>query len=237
VYAFGAAPFLGRLRAGTSDATHIVASNRNGYYVLAGNEVHAFGAAPRIATPKLPLVAGERVTTMSLFDGPGSGYWLFTSRGRAFAVGRGARGRFHGDLRHFDLAGPVLGSVATPTGRGYYMVASDGGVFAFGDARFYGSMGGRKLARPIVGVVPTADNKGYWLVASDGGVFAFGSARFRGSMGTAPLARPIVGMVRYGGGYLMVASDGGVFDFSDRGFAGSLGNHPPASPVVAIAAP
>jgi len=236
VYAFGAAPFRGRVQ-GTADATHIVASTRNGYYVLAGNAVHAFGAAPRIATPKLSLLPGERVTTMSLFDTRGSGYWLFTSRGRAFAVGRGAPGRFHGDLRHVTLAGPILGSVATPTGRGYYMVASDGGVFAFGDARFYGSMGGRKLNRPIVGLVPAADNQGYWLVASDGGVFAFGSARFRGSMGNVPLAQPIVGMVRYGHGYLMVAADGGVFDFSDLGFAGSLGNHPPASPVVAIAAP
>jgi len=29
-------------------------------------------------------------------------------------------------------------------------VASDGGIFAFGDAEFLGSMGGRLLARPIV---------------------------------------------------------------------------------------
>ncbi len=28
---------------------------------------------------------------------------------------------------------------ATPTGKGYWLVASDGGVFSFGDARFYGS--------------------------------------------------------------------------------------------------
>ncbi|HET9442893.1 MAG TPA: hypothetical protein VFO65_06190, partial [Acidimicrobiales bacterium] len=31
---------------------------------------------------------------------------------------------------------PVVGMAATATGRGYWMAASDGGVFAFGDAAF-----------------------------------------------------------------------------------------------------
>ena len=80
------------------------------------------------------------------------------------------------------LNGPIVASIATPTGHGYYMVGSDGGVFSFGDARFHGSMGGAHLNRPIVGLSPTPDNRGYWLVASDGGVFAF-DAPFRGSLG------------------------------------------------------
>ena len=80
------------------------------------------------------------------------------------------------------LNGPIIASVATPTGHGYYMVGSDGGVFSFGDARFHGSTGGMHLNKPIVGISPTPDNRGYWLVASDGGVFAF-DAPFRGSMG------------------------------------------------------
>ena len=40
---------------------------------------------------------------------------------------------------------PVVGVAATPDGRGYWEVASDGGVFTFGDAGFYGSMGGKPL--------------------------------------------------------------------------------------------
>ena len=40
---------------------------------------------------------------------------------------------------------------ATPDGRGYWLVASDGGIFAFGDAGFYGSTGDLTLNRPIVG--------------------------------------------------------------------------------------
>jgi len=33
---------------------------------------------------------------------------------------------------------------ATPSGHGYWIVDSDGGVFAYGDAPFLGSMGGRR---------------------------------------------------------------------------------------------
>jgi hypothetical protein len=61
------------------------------------------------------------------------------------------------------------------------MVASDGGIFAFGNARFYGSTGTERLNRPIVGIAATADGRGYWMVASDGGVFGFGDAHFYGS--------------------------------------------------------
>jgi len=38
------------------------------------------------------------------------------------------------------------------TGRGYDMVASDGGIFTFGDAPYDGSMGGTPLNRPIVAI-------------------------------------------------------------------------------------
>jgi ribosomal protein L24E len=133
------------------------------------------------------------------------------------------------------LNGPVLDSIPTPSGNGYYMVASDGGIFAFGDAHFAGSMGQTRLNAPVKALVPDRDGAGYWLVASDGGIFAF-DAGFRGSMGGTKLNQPIAGMVRYGNGYLMAASDGGVFTFSDLPFAGSLGGSPPARPIVALAA-
>ena len=38
---------------------------------------------------------------------------------------------------------PIVGMAATPTGRGYWLVASDGGIFTFGDASFHGSTGRR----------------------------------------------------------------------------------------------
>jgi hypothetical protein len=74
------------------------------------------------------------------------------------------------------------------------MVASDGGIFKFGDAVFKGSMGGTRLNQPIVGMAATRSGKGYWMVARDGGIFNFGDASFRGSTGGIRLNRPIVGM-------------------------------------------
>ena len=82
----------------------------------------------------------------------------------------------------------------TPDGRGYWLVASDGGIFAYGDAAFYGSTGNITLNQPIVGMSVDLTGTGYWLVASDGGIFAFGTAPFYGSTGNIRLNRPIVGM-------------------------------------------
>jgi hypothetical protein len=125
---------------------------------------------------------------------------------------------------------------ATPDGKGYWLVASDGGVFSFGDAEFYGSTGGMALNKPIVGMAATPDGKGYWLVASDGGVFSFGDAAFYGSTGAIALNKPVVGMAPTadGGGYWLVASDGGIFAFGDAGFYGSTGSIRLNKPIVAM---
>jgi hypothetical protein len=86
------------------------------------------------------------------------------------------------------------------------LVASDGGVFTFGDAGFYGSLGGVRLARPVVGTAATPDGRGYWLVAADGGVFTFGDAPFRGALAGRTTA-DIVGMTASGpSGYWLVGA-------------------------------
>ena len=132
-------------------------------------------------------------------------------------------------------AGVNLCAAAGPGG--YWLVARDGGVFAFCDARFHGSTGAIRLNQPIVGMAGTPSGNGYWLVASDGGIFAFGDAVFRGSTGAIRLAQPIVGMARTpsGNGYWLVASDGGVFAFGDARFHGSTGAIRLAQPVVGMA--
>ena len=118
---------------------------------------------------------------------------------------------------------PIVGMASTPSGNGYWMVASDGGIFAFGDAAFHGSTGAMHLNKPIVGMTATSSGRGYMLVASDGGVFAFGDARFHGSTGALNLKQPIVGIAssHSGNGYFMVAADGGIFAFGDAHFHGS----------------
>ena len=56
---------------------------------------------------------------------------------------------------------------ATPTGHGYWLVASDGGIFSFGDARFVGSMGGTPLAaKHVIGFAASPTGRGYWMAAS-----------------------------------------------------------------------
>jgi len=130
------------------------------------------------------------------------GYWEVGADGGIFNFGDAA---FYGSLGGSHLNKPIVGMAATPyesvvppdqpkpAGKGYWLVASDGGVFSFGDAAFHGSMGGTHLNKPIVGMASTPDGKGYWLVASDGGVFSFGDAAFHGSMGGTHLNKPIVG--------------------------------------------
>ena len=63
---------------------------------------------------------------------------------------------------------PVIGMVPTHDGRGYWLIASDGGVFAFGDAGFFGSLGGAPPATALVGVAPTPDGGGYWVLGANG---------------------------------------------------------------------
>ncbi len=123
-----------------------------------------------------------------------------------------------------------------PASPGYWLVASDGGVFSYG-ATFYGSHGGSPLNAPVVGLASTSDGKGYWLVASDGGVFSYGDAVFYGSHGGSPLNEPIVGMAATpdGKGYWLVASDGGVFSYGDAGFFGSHGGAALNKPIVGMA--
>lgn len=115
---------------------------------------------------------------------PGGGRW------GVFAFG--PVGRFAGSTGSVKLNRPVVGMAADPDGHGYWLFASDGGVFAF-DARFSGSTGALALNQPIVGMAAGRDGRGYWLVASDGGIFAF-DALFSGSTGAIRLNRPVVAM-------------------------------------------
>jgi hypothetical protein len=132
----------------------------------------------------------------------------------------------------FSVEGQPSGGIG-----GYWLTASDGGIFSFGNATFDGSMGGHALDAPMVGMAPTNSGNGYWTVASDGGIFSFGDAVFHGSMGDHHLDAPMVGMAATtdGGGYWTVASDGGIFSFGDAVFHGSMGGQHLDAPIVGMA--
>jgi hypothetical protein len=173
------------------------------------------------------------------------GYWLVASDGGVFSYGDAT---FWGSTGSLKLNKPVVGMASTPyspgvggapaspAGLGYWLVASDGGIFNYGDAKFFGSTGAMTLNKPIVGMAATPDGQGYWLVASDGGVFSYGDAKFFGSTGGITLNQPVVGMAATpdGKGYWLVAADGGVFSYGDAKFFGSTGSMKLNAPIVSI---
>jgi sugar lactone lactonase YvrE len=156
--------------------------------------------------------------------------------GTAFPVPAGSTVAFKVTASDIFGTGPAATSNTAPVAPGYWEVASDGGLFSFGNVQFYGSMGGKPLNKPIVGMAATPDGAGYWEVATDGGIFSFGDAQFYGSTGAITLNQPIVGMAATpdGKGYWLVASDGGIFAYGDAQFYGSMGGKPLNKPIVGM---
>ena len=111
------------------------------------------------------------------------------------------------------LTGPQ--GTATIQSPSYRLVASDGGIFDFGQSAFHGSTGNLRLVSPIVATIGTGDQNGYYEAAADGGVFTFGDARYFGSMGGKKLSAPIVGISAdpLNGGYLLFGADGKIYGF------------------------
>ena len=177
----------------------------------------------------------------------GGGVGLFALFGRIFAFGdAGFFGSIPGAGLHpagsglpNSLNAPIVGMVPSSDGGGYFMVASDGGVFAFGDAKFAGScpgIGGCNGA--AVAVMPDATGNGYWVVTSSGSVYPFGDAVNYGAPGsqaggiTSAVATPD------GGGYWILGSDGQVFNFGNAAGmgsppSGSAGGLDPANAIFA----
>jgi hypothetical protein len=182
-------------------------------------------------------------------NGPGGGSAFFDASGHwwlAYAGWNAPCSNYSGTAcgRHLYVAPMTLrgSGIEVPCSgvaevRGYRLVASDGGIFSFGNLPFCGSTGAIALHQPIVGMAATANSGGYWLVASDGGIFAFGNARFFGSTGGIRLFQPIVGMAPTptSRGYWLVASDGGIFAFGDARFFGSTGGIRLHQPIVGMA--
>jgi photosystem II stability/assembly factor-like uncharacterized protein len=159
-------------------------------------------------------------------------YDIATSDGEVFRFGSTA---FYGSLAGTHLNQPIVGVTLDPATGGYWLVAADGGVFAF-HAPYFGSTGNIHLNKPIVGMAAAPGGNGYWLIASDGGVFSFGpAARYFGSLGGIHLNQPIVGIAPdpATGGYWLVAADGGVFAFHAP-FLGSVAGSGLPSPIIAM---
>lgn len=152
-----------------------------------------------------------------------------------------------GDPAGLALQGPLVSIASTPSGGGYWLAGSDGGVFAHGAAPWLGSIpqvlpAGVPLAEPVVEIIAHPSGRGYWLVASDGGVFSYGAAGWFGSVPQVlpvgvRLAAPISAATATpsGDGYWLLGADGGVFTFGDAGYHGALPEIDPPGGVDAVA--
>ncbi len=91
-------------------------------------------------------------------SGGATGWWRRTAASSRSAT-PGSSGRRGPEAEQADR-----GDGGDAVGRGYWLVASDGGIFSFGDARFFGSTGALTLAQPIVGMAatPPARATGWW---------------------------------------------------------------------------
>ncbi|HUY86845.1 MAG TPA: protease pro-enzyme activation domain-containing protein [Acidimicrobiales bacterium] len=215
VRAFGSAATL-TLSANVTGTVVSIAATPDGkgfWLATSVGQIVTAGDAKSFGSPSASgLTLNSGIANMAVTP-DGLGYWLLGGDGGIFSYGDAA---FYGSTGQINptkapggsngviLSKPVVGLVPTIDSKGYWMVATDGGIFAFGDATFLGSSGqidptksagGSNSfvpAKPINGMVSTADGGGYWMVAADGGVFAFGDAGFVGSLGNNPPATPIV---------------------------------------------
>ncbi len=204
-------------------------SSAKGSPIVAGGQVWTIGGGNLYA-----LSAASGVVTQTFSIGSSSSSFPSPSAADGLILAPSST-QIHAFVGQAGLPAPPD---PIPPRPGYWLVASDGGIFAEGGASFFGSTGGMHLNQPIVGMATTPDHDGYWLVASDGGIFAFGDAPFEGSTGGMHLNRPIVGMAAdaTGRGYWLVASDGGIFSFGDASFHGSTGGMHLNQPIVGMAA-
>ena len=199
VTARGSAPDLGSVSPAVLTAGEKVTSlsrtpSGHGYWIFTTRgRVLTFGDATSYGDMSKVQLNGPVLD--SIPTPSGRGYYMVASDGGIFAFGDAVFAGSMGDKR---LNAPVQSLVPVPPGQsasaatpggGYWLVASDGGVFAFG-APFRGSMGGTRLNKPVTGMVPFGN--GYLMVAEDGGVFDFSDLPFLGSLGDSPPAHPIV---------------------------------------------
>ena len=207
VYSFGDAGFYGSIPgeapgqgiALSGAVTGIAATPSGaGYWLVdSGGGVHPFGDARYFGDlPAFEIKPAKPVVGITAMPG-GLGYWLAGADGGVFAFGdqdadndsagtdfdndSGSDSSFYGSLAGAPLNAPVVGIASTPGGRGYWLVAADGGVFSLGSAQFHGSMGGKSLVGPVVAMATTPGGNGYWLAGTYGGIFSFGTAIYQGN--------------------------------------------------------
>jgi hypothetical protein len=127
----------------------------------------------------------------------------------------------------------AVAMTATPTGQGYWIVASDGTVHEFGDAPKLAAT--VPINNAIVGIAETPTGQGAWLLTAGGGVAATGDAQYLGApirSGYCPgLGSGGIAATATGAGYWVVQRGGMVMTFGD---AQDYGSSNGTNPIVGI---
>jgi hypothetical protein len=215
---------------GSTGSTTVVVNGPLGHgYWLVGSDggIFTFGAAQFYgSTGSLRL---QRPVVGIVPTGDEGGYWLDASDGGVFSYGDT---QFDGSIPGLginpsgsglphSLDAPIVGMVPSADDGGYFMVGSDGGVFAFGDAKFAGSCPGiGGCSGAAVAVMPDATGNGYWVVTATGHVYTFGDAPYFGAPG--PQSVPVTSAARSpnGNGYMILFANGAVSSYGQTAFAG-----------------
>jgi ribosomal protein L24E len=170
-----------------------------GYYLVAADGgVFDFGAAKFLGSTYSYGITGLsgskplNAPIVGIVPTPsGNGYWLVAKDGGIFDFGSAP---FLGSTYTYGITGlsgkrplnaPIVGAIASPSGQGYYMVAADGGVFNFGDAKFTGStydlgytgLGGKNpLPAQVSSLMANPGGSGYYAICANGKILAIGGA-------------------------------------------------------------
>ena len=157
------------------------------------------GGSPIVAGGNVWMIGGGNLTELNITTGATLQQFPLGNSASSFPSAAAADGLILAPatdvIKAYQGPAGLPGPPTPPPPRpSYWLVASDGGIFSYGDATFYGSTGSLTLNKPVVGMAGTGSGRGYWLVASDGGIFAYGDAAFEGSTGWQVLNNPVVGM-------------------------------------------
>ena len=122
---------------------------------------------------------------------------------------------------------PALAYAAPgPVRSGYWMLGSDGRVYAFGDAAHRGDATAHLPGSGAVDLEPTPSHDGYWIVDAAGRVHAYGDAGHHGSADAGRLAAgervTSLSTTRTGRGYWLFTDRGRVLPFGDAAFLGDM---------------
>jgi hypothetical protein len=122
------------------------------------------------------VLVGAAALVALLAAAPTDAQAAFTPNGTEYHPLRNAH--FYGSTGSMTLVAPVTSMIATPTGRGYLLLARDGGLFSFGDSHFLGSLPGKGWCPgpAALAFAQTPKAGGYWMLLSDGQVLPFGNA-------------------------------------------------------------